>query len=179
MTDNERKTGRLPAVYEYNLPTEAQWEYAARGGHLFKGCKYSDGDNMDDVGWSIDNIDYSLWHYWYFEGVKWYAICYGYSETHSVGRKQPNECGVYGMSENVHERCRDCCKIDDYKMIATDTYRDGVEDPCCQNGEFQMYRGGNYYMDADGCRVAARSGGHGADVGNVEVGFRVVLVPVP
>lgn len=66
----------------FRLPTEAQWEFAARGGVKSKGYKYSGSDNLDEVAWYYENSG---------------------SKTHKVGTKQPNELGIYDMSGNVRE----------------------------------------------------------------------------
>ena len=68
----------------FKLPTEAQWEYAARGGKKSKGYKYSGSDNIENVAWSP-----------------------GVLRTHKVGTKDPNELGLYDMSGNVYEWCSD------------------------------------------------------------------------
>lgn len=70
----------------FRLPTEAEWEYAARGGNRSKSFKYSGSDNIEDVAWYNDNSD---------------------QKTHTVALKNPNELGLYDMTGNVNEWCSD------------------------------------------------------------------------
>ena len=151
LTEIERSAGRLPNSYEYTLPTEAQWEYASRGGHKSNGYHvYSGSDNLDGVGWYDNNSG---------------------SSTHPVGQKRANELGLHDMSGNVDEWCHD--------WYDTNTYKSGsstnpVGPP---NGSSRVLRGGSWGDNAESCRSAHRSKVGPTGCGN-DVGFRVALVPV-
>jgi formylglycine-generating enzyme required for sulfatase activity len=148
LTEQERVAGRLPSDYEYRLPTEAEWEYAARGGNVSKGYKYSGSDNPDK----------SAWHYSASGGT-----------THEVGTKSPNELGIYDMSGNVWEFCSDWYgEYSGYTLI----------DPTgTMSGSYRVLRGGGWDGNANNCRVAARSYNLPADKGSI-IGFRVALAPI-
>ena len=164
LTKAERANGNLPDGYEYTLPTEAQWEYAARGGHNNnKYHIYSGGDEINDVAWYINKND-----------VAWY-INNSNSSTHPVGQKRANELGLYDMSGNVWEWCRDSC--DWNSGVVTDTYRDDIMDPLCSNGSNRVLRGGSWSDYARHCRSARRSFSVPAYRASI-FGFRVALASV-
>ena len=108
------------------LPTEAEWEFAARGGNKSKGYIYSGSNNLNAVGWYSENSGY---------------------ETHPVGQKQANELGIYDMSGNVWEWCSDW-----YGKYSTS----GVVNPTGPSTGFRVSRGGYWDFSARYCRVAYR-----------------------
>ena len=145
---NELYRDKLPAGYRFDLPTEAQWEFAARGGNKSKGYKYSGSNDIAKVAWYWDNSG---------------------RYTHDVGQKQPNELGLYDMSGNVEEWCRDWS--DSYSGYA-------VTDPTGpQKGSCRVERGGSWNYDAVYCRVEHRSDSNPGSRSN-SYGFRLALVPI-
>lgn len=138
-----RMTGRT-----YCLPTEAQWEYAARGGKNADGSKYSGS-------WSID-------------AVAWYNGNSG-SGAHPVKNKRPNSLGLYDMSGNVWEWCSDWYSSN-YNMNDTNN----PTGP--SSGSSRVRRGGSWSFFAQYCRVSKRDG-NGPGNRNYYYGFRVVALP--
>lgn len=113
----------------FRLPTEAEWEYAARGGSMSKGYKYSGSNTICDVAWfaPISNC-----------------------ETHDVGEKQANELGLYDMSGNVFEWCHDA--FEDYTS-------EDIVNPRSEGNRysFRVSRGGSYCCHENVCRSTYRS----------------------
>lgn len=133
---------------KFRLPTEAEWEYAARGGNKSKGYTYAGSNTLSDVAWYKDNSG---------------------SKTHPVKQKQANELGLYDMSGNVLEWCQDWW-YGSYSSSAQ-TNPTGPS-----SGAVRVYRGGNWNSSAFYCRVAVRLHGSPGDR-YTGVGFRVVLLP--
>jgi formylglycine-generating enzyme required for sulfatase activity len=117
----------------FRLPTEAEWEYAARGGQNSHGYRYSGGNDLDDVGWYRDNSG---------------------KRTHAVGQKRSNELRLYDMSGNVWEWCSDRYDSDYYAKSP------GGNPKGPSMGSRRVVRGGSWVNDARHCRVARRNGGH-------------------
>ena len=128
----------------FRLPTEAEWEYAARGGNLSQGYKYSGSNTIGDVAWYDGNSS---------------------SKTHPVKTKQPNELGIYDMSGNVWEWCSDW--YGNYSSSAQ-TNPTGPS-----SGFGRVLRGGGWSSVAWGCRVACRAS-DSPDYGYSGIGLRLV-----
>ena len=137
------KTGK-----NYTLPTEAQWEYAARGGKKAEGTKYAGSNMIDAVAWYTDNSG---------------------SSTHPCGTKRANALGIYDMSGNVWEWCKDW-----YSSSYTSYDTNNPTGP--SSGSYRVRRGGSWSHDASYCRVAYRGTSSPGARGNY-LGFRVVLLP--
>jgi len=148
-----KKTGK-----HYRLPTEAEWEYAARGGvqtiHESFQTKYAGSNNIDNVAWYNKNS--------YDKGKS--SSDYG---THAVGTKQANELGIYDMSGNVWEWCNDWHGSYYYK----NSPQNNPQGP--NSGEYRVLRGGSWRSSSYYCRVADRFGVL-LDVTSHNNGFRLV-----
>ena len=112
----------------FRMPTEAEWEYAARGGNKSKGYLYSGGNTLDNVGWYYENSS---------------------SKTHPVAQKAANELGLYDMSGNVEEWCSDW-----YGSYSSSSQTNPTGP---STGSYRVLRGGGWLNFATRCRVAYRN----------------------
>ena len=130
----------------YRLPTEAEWEYAVRGGNKSRNYKYSGSNTIGDVAWYSSNSG---------------------SKTHPVGTKQANELGISDMSGNVWEWCWDWYDNDYYSSSP----RNDPTGP--SSGSYRVLRGGSWHDFDDYCRVAHRNFSN-PDYSYNDYGFRIV-----
>ena len=129
----------------FRLPTEAEWEYAARGGKKSRGYQYSGSNTLGDVAWYYDNSG---------------------NKTHAVGTKQPNELGIYDMTGNVFEWCQDW--RDSYSSSPL------VNPMGAASGSNRVRRGGSWGSSARGCHTSFRNG-NAPDDRYGSLGLRLVL----
>jgi formylglycine-generating enzyme required for sulfatase activity len=133
-----------------SLPTEAEWEYAARGGTSTGSASatiYSGSSNIDEVAWYSTNSG---------------------SKTHPVGQKKANGLGIYDMTGNVWEWCNDW--YGNYGN-GSQTNPQGAS-----SGSYRVIRGGSWINDPQNCRVSNR-GISDPDDRYSSIGFRLALVP--
>lgn len=135
----------------FRLPTEAEWEFAARGGNKSQG--YSGSNIIDDVAWYYNNSDP--------DGDGSYS-------THAVGTKLPNELGIYDMSGNVWEWCSDWYSSGYYSSSPT------LNPTGPATGSDRVLRGGNWSNYANHCRVSDRNF-FNPDIRYDVIGFRLAL----
>ena len=118
------KTGKT-----FRLPTEAEWEFAARGGNMSQGYQYSGSNDLDEVGWYDHNSGGS---------------------PHPVGTKAPNELGLYDMSGNVYEWCQDYYSSTIYNVSPA------VNPVETEWSNWRVMRGGGWVYFASLCQVSSR-----------------------
>lgn len=129
----------------FRMPTEAEWEYAAKGGNKSQGYIYSGSNTIDDVAWYTSNSG---------------------SKTHPVATKAPNELGIYDMSGNVWEWCQDW-----YGGYSSNAQTNPTGP---SSGSGRVYRGGSWFYDARYGRVAYRFNYTPSSRGN-HLGLRLAL----
>lgn len=130
----------------YRLPSEAEWEFAAKGGRQSKNYLFSGSNNIHEVGWFDANSN---------------------QKTHEVGLKKSNELGIHDMSGNIWEWCQDTWHPD-YQNAPGDSF------PWIENGrkEFRMVRGGYWGSSEVDCTVSARCDWREDDL-DFDLGFRI------
>ena len=129
----------------FRLPTEAEWEYAARGGNKSQGYKYSGSNTINDVAWHIGNSG---------------------NISHPVGTKAPDELGIYDMSGNVMELCSDW-----YGSYSTGSQTNPIGP---DSGSDRVRRGGSWFYNARTCRVSYRAS-QNPTYRSVDLGLRLAL----
>ena len=130
---------------DYRLPTETEWEYAARGGIFSQGFKYAGSNSIDDVAWYTTNSS---------------------NKTHAVATKLPNELGAYDMSGNVFEWCQD--------WYGNYTNGIAINPTGPETGSVRVSRGGAFSSSDRMCRVSYRRGNNPTTLNN-SMGMRLAL----
>ncbi len=141
----------------FRLPTEAEWELAARGGQYSQKFEYAGSDDLKQVGWYRENSG---------------------GETKPVGLLMPNELGLYDMSGNVWEWCMD--QYQDYKIESRKDKGDEKWEQIKKDKNSvtrRVVRGGSYFFNYGNCRAAYRYNFFASD-SNLNIGFRLVFPQV-
>jgi formylglycine-generating enzyme required for sulfatase activity len=148
-----------------DLPSETQWEWAARGATKSKGYTYAGSNNLDEVGWYWENSgDERLFGDWNYD-----KITKNNGRTHPVGQKTPNELGLYDMSGNVWEWCKD-----NWTNNANVLSPDGIALTQGGDSKYRALRGGAWRSISSNCASAYRIYSN-PGTRNSYRGFRVVL----
>jgi formylglycine-generating enzyme required for sulfatase activity len=129
----------------YRFPTEAEWEYSARGGPLSQKFKFSGSNNLDEVAWTSNNSE---------------------RKTHPVGKLKPNELGLYDMSGNLWEWCMDY--YEDY------TPKTLINPRGPESGQYRVIRGGSSFGIPNNARVSNREYSY-SFIHNSNCGFRLAF----
>ena len=135
----------LEGKFAFRMPSEAEWEFAARGGNDSQGYKYAGSNLVDEVAWYDANSD---------------------AKTHPVASKKPNELGLYDMSGNVREWCQD------WFGLYSSSAQSNPTGP--SSGSARVNRGGCWGRLAWGCRVSRRDSNTPSNAGTL-LGFRLAL----
>lgn len=148
------KLNQLTGLY-FRLPTEAEWEFAARGGNMSRGCMYSGSNEIDEVAW----------HYMGVNGAK----------SNQVKTKSPNELGIYDMSGNVWEWCSDWYGGNYYTESAVTDPMGPALSVSEQVYASHVVRGGSWYNNELDCFRVYHRGHYIPKMKSNEVGLRLVL----
>ncbi len=130
----------------FRLPTEAEWEFAARGGNRSKGFRFAGSNNAEKVAWNAETL--------------------GGAELYFVNQRQPNELGIFDMSGNAYEWCSD--------VYGKYTDKQQSNPMGADFGENRVLRGGSWLAPRTKCRVSARNNSLPYNR-NTDFGFRLVL----
>ena len=136
---------------EFRLPTEAEWEYAAKGGNKSKGYKYVGGNNLNEVAWYVGNSD---------------------KRAHNIGQKMPNELGIHDMAGNAREWCSDWYGESYYKTSP------GENPKGPDFGKNRILRGGSWGSQEDRMRISYRNEGYPYNSA-LDFGFRPAISGEP
>ena len=177
LTERERKFGRLPLGFEYGLPSEAEWEYACRGGTetaLYTGGITIKGENnapeLNEIAWYGGNSGVRYEGAWDSSGWPEKEFDHKQAGTHEVGLKKANAFGLHDMLGNVWEWTSDWSGPYEGKEV--------VDPGGPKEGSYRVVRGGSWFCIARFCRAAFRSGVLPSGRDNV-LGFRPALRSSP